>query len=227
MNELIDGKMVELPEDTGGEPRCAVVILTDVSASMAGEPIAQLNAGLAEFQRALADDPLASRRCEVALVKFGGTVEIVQDFAVASTLPTLPTLRAGGNTPMGEAIVKAADMLATKKAAYRSEGRAQYRPWIFMITDGQPTDDYSQALTRVHQGDQSKSFLFYAVGCFGADMGTLGMIAPPSTPPLYLQGAKFRELFRWLSDSMGRVAASTPGGMTALPSAGNWGTIAA
>jgi uncharacterized protein YegL len=224
-DEVINAEIVELPEDEGGEPRCAVVLLLDTSGSMQGEPIAQLNAGLQQFRQALTDDDLAARRCEVAVVTFGGGVTVIQDFAVASALPALAPLQASGETPMGAAINRAIDMIASKKQQYRSEGRAQYRPWVFMVTDGQPTDDYSGALARVHQGEHSKSFMFFAVGCFNADMSTLRAIAPPNRPPAYLQGANFRAMFQWLSDSLGKVAGSTVGQQLALPPTTGWGGI--
>jgi len=223
--EMIDGSLVALPEDDGGEARCAVVLALDCSYSMSGDPIAELNAGLTEFLSALQTDDLAARRCDVALVTFGGSVKIAQPFTLVSNLAAMPTLKAGGGTPMGEAICTAIDQITTRKAQYRQEGRAQYRPWIFLLTDGQPTDDVNQAQVKVQQGDANKSFQFFAVGCFSADMHTLKTIAPPSIPPVYLRGANFRDMFKWLSDSMGRVASSTPGQQVALPAASGWAQI--
>lgn len=224
MQEIIDGQFVELPEDEGGDPRCAVVLLLDTSTSMQGDPIAQLNAGLAQFRQTVLADDLAARRCEVAVVKFGGSVDVVQDFTVVANMPELPTLKAHGDTPMGQAINKAIDLITTKKNSYRQEGRAQYRPWVFMITDGGPTDDVTGATARVYQGDSSKSFLFFAVGCCAADMQTLKNIAPTSTPPVYLQGVNFKDMFQWLSDSLAKVSSSKVGQQTALAPL-NWGTI--
>ena len=222
MTETINGDKIPMPED--GDPKCAVVVLLDNSGSMDGEPIAQLNAGLTTFWQALQDDPLAARRCEVAIITFGGSVRVTQDFVSASNVPQLAALAASGQTPMGAAIVRAVEMVSQRKEQYRASGVAQYRPWIFMLTDGQPTDDVSAVIPRVHQGDAAKSFLFFAVGCYGADMQMLKAIAPPSTPPAYLQGADFQAMFKWLSDSLGRVSSSTVGQQVALP-ANNWGTI--
>jgi len=225
MNDIIDAEFVELPEDEGGEPRCAVVLLLDTSQSMDGEPIAQLNAGLEEFRAALQDDDLSARRCEVAIVTFGGSVSVAQHFTVVSELPRLAPLAAHGRTPMGAAIAAGIEMVETKKQQYRHDGRAQYRSWIFLVTDGQPTDDVTSVIPRVHQGDAKRSFLFFAVGCLGASMEILTAIAPPSTPPVHLHGVDFREMFRWLSDSLSRVSGSVVGEQLALPPITNWGQI--
>jgi hypothetical protein len=48
------------------EPRCACVLVLDTSRSMAGEPIASLNHGLAVFRDELKKNPLACRRVELA-----------------------------------------------------------------------------------------------------------------------------------------------------------------
>jgi uncharacterized protein YegL len=224
-HDVIDADFVELPEDEGGDPRCAVLLLLDTSASMSGDPIAELNAGLREFSKVMADDALAARRCEVAVVAFGGSVQVVQDFEVVANMGALPTLAASGDTPMGAGIARALDMITQKKEQYRQEGRAQYRPWVFMMTDGCPTDDVNAVIPRIHQGDAKKSFLFFAVGCFSADMARLKQIAPPSTPPVYLRGADFRGMFKWLSDSLSAVSSSTVGQHVALPAVTNWGQI--
>ena len=62
-----------------------------------------------------------------------------------------------------------------------------------------------------------KAFSFFAVGVEGADMQTLAHICSPDRPPLKLKGLSFRELFTWLSSSLGGVAKSQPGQSVALP----------
>ncbi|MBA3967146.1 MAG: hypothetical protein H0X47_15500, partial [Nitrospirales bacterium] len=53
------------------EPRCPCLLLLDISASMNGTPIAELNKGLITFKDELAADQLAMKRVEVAIVTFG------------------------------------------------------------------------------------------------------------------------------------------------------------
>jgi uncharacterized protein YegL len=190
------------------EPRLPCILLLDVSGSMAGDPIAELNAGLAIYKDELVADSLAAKRVEVAIVSFGGKILTVCDFTTAEQFFP-PILISDADTPMGAAINQSIDMIQQRKQIYRANGIAFFRPWIFMITDGAPTDQWQSAAERVRQGEASKAFSFFAVGVEGADFGILRQIS--TREPLRLRGLRFRDLFQWLSNSQQSVSRSTPG----------------
>lgn len=190
------------------EPRCACLLLLDTSGSMAGASISELNAGLIAFKDEITADELATKRVEIGIVTFGGHVTVVQDFVSAGEFAP-PTLKAGGDTPMGAAIIQGLDLLQQRKQIYKTNGIAYYRPWIFMITDGGPTDSWKAAAVRVHEGEGGKSFSFFAVGVESANMETLAQIA--ARTPVKLKGIRFRDLFVWLSKSLSSVSASQVG----------------
>jgi uncharacterized protein YegL len=101
--------------------------------------IGQLNEGLRLFKEEVSKDELACKRVELAVVSFGDGVRVEHDFSSVEEFEP-PTLDANGNTPMGEAILKAIEMVEKRKGEYKAKGVDYYRPWIFMITDGEPTD---------------------------------------------------------------------------------------
>lgn len=203
------------------EPRCPCVLLLDVSGSMAGQPLAQLNAGLAQFKSELAADAMAMKRVELAVVTFG-PVKVENSFTSPEFFNPVP-LTAQKDTPMGAAITKAIELVAERKQELRANGIRYYRPWIFLITDGAPTDAWSQAAAAVREGEESKQFVFFPVGVGGADMDTLRKISVRE--PLSLDGLKFRELFLWLSASLGQVSRSMPGTEVALTSPAGWAKV--
>ncbi|MGB6297716.1 MAG: VWA domain-containing protein [Rivularia sp. (in: cyanobacteria)] len=213
-------EFVENPEN-----RCPVVLLLDTSASMSNEPIQELNKGIQRFQASVVEDDLAALRVEVAVIKFGGEVSVVQEFVTVDNFNP-PELTATGRTPMGSAIQKALDMLEERKAVYKSNGVGYYRPWLFLITDGAPTDDWEQAAQRVHAAEEQSKLLFFAVGVEKADMKILKQIAPAQRKPMSLKGLNFEELFLWLSASLQRVSSGKVGEMRALPPATGWGEVA-
>jgi uncharacterized protein YegL len=197
------------------EPRCACILLLDTSGSMQGPPIAQLNMGLKSFKDELAADSLAAKRVEVAVLTFGDSPQLVTDFTDAENFQP-PHLTAAGLTPMGAAIWDALARLSARKELYRSNGIAYYRPWVFLITDGEPTDEYLGAAQQVRDGEARGAFSFYAVGVNDANMQKLSEIAPLNRPPVKLDGLRFRDLFVWLSKSMRTVSTATIGQDVAL-----------
>ncbi|MDZ8262562.1 vWA domain-containing protein [Nostoc sp. ChiQUE01b] len=211
-------EFVENPEN-----RCPVILLLDTSGSMSGQPIQELNQGLAAFKADVQKDSQASLSVEVAMITFGPIVKLIQDFVTIDQF-TPPTLEVDGVTPMGGAIEYALDFLENRKQTYKDNGILYYRPWVFLITDGAPTDSWDSAAQRLRQAEAQSGLSFFAVGVKDADTNILKQISPPERPPVKLNGLDFRELFVWLSASIKRVSSGKVGQAVALPAMG-WGQI--
>jgi uncharacterized protein YegL len=207
------------------EPRCPCVLLLDTSGSMAGEALKALQRGLETFKFDLLLDDLAKKRVEVAVVTFDAQIQIVRDFTTADQF-TLPTLTAQGNTRMGAAIHEALDLVEARKRLYRSYGISYYRPWVFMITDGEPEGEsegvVQRAIQRIQTEEDQKRVAFFSVGVQGANMDRLRTLTVRA--PLKLRGLNFKEMFLWLSASMQRVSQSKLDEQVSLPPPG-WGQL--
>jgi uncharacterized protein YegL len=208
------------------EPRCPCVLLLDTSGSMAGEPLEAMLDGLETFRFDLAVDPLAARRVEVAVVTFDNAVRVVQDFAAPDQWE-VPALRAEGQTRMAAAIARALQLVEERKAAYRAYDIGYYRPWIFMVTDGEPQGEPAEAVAaaarELRDAEAAKRVAFFAVGVENANLRRLAQISVRA--PLRLKGLNFREMFVWLSRSMQSVAHSRPGDEIALPPPSGWAQL--
>jgi uncharacterized protein YegL len=216
-------EVVEFAENP--EPRCPCVLLLDTSGSMQGTAMNALNEGLVSFKEELVKNSLAARRVEVAIVTFDSKVNVVQDFVTADQFSP-PILSAQGLTTMGAGIHKALDLIADRKSQYRANGIAYYRPWVFMISDGEPQGEFEdvveQATLRLKADEANKRVAFFTVGVENANMTRLSQITVRT--PLKLNGLDFVEMFVWLSTSMSAVSHSKVDEQVALPPIG-WGSV--
>jgi uncharacterized protein YegL len=200
------------------EPRCACLLLLDTSGSMGGTPIRELNDGLLAFKEELSHDSLAMKRVEIAVVTFG-PVKVESNFQTVDSWEP-PRLTASGDTPMGAAIVTGLEMLRQRKDQYRANAIEVFRPWVFLMTDGGPTDAWHQAAELVKVGEESKGFAFFGVGVENANMEILSKICLRT--PVKLAGLKFKDMFAWLSSSLSNVSCSQPGTNVQIPAPKGW-----
>ena len=207
------------------EQKCLCVLVVDVSGSMSGEPINQLNKGLKEFHNEVISDFVASQRLEVSIVTFGSSVSCIQEPNLVNNFQ-MPTLSTNGSTKMVDGIRLAMELVDTRKQWYRETGQNYYRPMIVLITDGEPDADQDiiGLSAEVSNKLESKSFMFYSLGVKGYNHHKLNQVCS-TPPPLPLDGYKFGEFFKWLSNSISIITKSTDGEVLMLPPVSDWTQI--
>jgi uncharacterized protein YegL len=191
------------------DPRIACVLLLDTSSSMSGPPIDQLNRGFELLCEEIKKDELAQKRAEIAVITFGGVPRLEIPFTEGRDLQPR-RLIAQGATPMGAALNLALDQLAAQKQAYRQAGLEYYRPWLFVLTDGAPTDEseFTAATARVRKTEAAKGVSVFGIGVgAAANLARLKDLSAQRVPVM-LDGLSFREFFSWLSASLGAASAS-------------------
>ena len=100
------------------EPHLACVFLLDISGSMSGTPIENLNEGIRKFKEEVMMDDLARSRIDIAIVTFESNVRIVQDFVPLSRMEPI-TLTAMGYTKMADGINTAIDLVKDRNRFYK------------------------------------------------------------------------------------------------------------
>ncbi len=201
------------------EPRLPIVFLLDVSSSMRGVGINELNRGLKTFEDFFIKDNMALARLETAIVTFGTTVRVVREFLPLGN-PPFPELRAGGRTLMFKGIETAATLLSLRKDWYKKVGLQYYRPYIIMITDGSPWPDKNTvAISQmIENAKNNRSFIFQAFGTGNANMDILSRISSLEFPPQSIQGYSFENFFKWLIPSISTlIGSSTDAAQLLLP----------
>ena len=193
------------------EQKCLCVLVLDVSGSMLGTPINELNKGLKDFYEEISSDATTSQRLEVSLITFSHIVKTLQEPALVENF-SMPTLTASGSTALANAVNQAIDMVAARKQWYKDTNQNYYRPWIILMTDGEPNEDQdiSTLAQRIQDDTKNKRYAFLPIGVEGANMKILNQIKG-NIPPMKLQGTKFCSFFKWLSASMGTVVSAEEG----------------
>jgi uncharacterized protein YegL len=207
---MIDQETYGPPPLAPGEPHLACVLLLDTSESMSGEPINSLNRALKDFKEKVSMDEMAKKRVDIAIVEFNHTARVVQDFTPILKMNPI-SLQATGTTAMGEGINLAIDMVKGRNKYYNSLGTPVFKPWIFMITDGAPTDDITEAARRIQEEESKGShgrLKFFALGVPGYDKETLFSI---TKRVMELTNTNFSGIFNWISESMVAISVSRVG----------------
>ena len=197
--EMMDGKLYNIVE--GG-----ITKLDD------------LNNGLQEFYREIESDESTSQRLEVSLITFNDYVTTVQEPALVEGF-TMPALEANGETAMVDAVNEAINKVQARKDWYKSTGQNYYRPWVILMTDGEPNSnqDVNSLASRIKADTAAKKYAFLPIGVEGANMSVLNKIAG-EIPAMSLKGAKFSQFFKWLSASIN----ATEGEKVTLADPSDW-----
>jgi len=118
-----------------------VILLLDVSGSMGGEKIRNLNDAVSDMLNVFSDTENSETEIHVAIITFGSQVNLHQPLSSASAIQW-QVLSADGMTPLGTALQMAKAMIEDKNVV---PSRA-YRPTVVLVSDGQPTDDWEVPL---------------------------------------------------------------------------------
>ncbi|MDC9727610.1 MAG: VWA domain-containing protein [Candidatus Thioglobus sp.] len=207
-------------KDIDSSARIPICLILDTSGSMHGRGIEELNKGVRLFFDFIKKDTTAKNQAEIALITFGPEVKVVFDFSgVSDSIP--PTLYADGGTPMTEAVDKALHLIDKKIKRYKDQNFAYHKPWIILMTDGQPNGDITNVanISKTLVNDSKLMFLSIGIGEY-ADMNILRQFSS-KTPPVTMDGLNFDKLFDWIGESIGAISRTKVGGITHLPQI-NW-----
>ncbi len=213
---------VALTDNTSQRLPCALVL--DGSGSMSGDAIKELNDGLKILEEELKNDDTAAQRVQLLVIRLGDDdkVDVVADWTDAMDF-SAPTIKANGRTPLGDAMRLALGKIEDQKENYRSHDIPYNRPWIFLITDGAPTDlDWENAADDCRQAEDNNAVVIFPIGTAEADFEALKKFS--NRAPVKLDGLKFRELFVWLSRSASSSSQAAQDSQVQLPAV-DWGTV--
>lgn len=184
-----------------------VYILADTSGSMAGDKIQAVNQGLRDLHNELLSDAGASESTFLSVITFDSTARQVAPLVGVEQFAP-PTLAANGMTNLGDALRLLGDrMKAEVQFNAGGESKGDWKPLVFLYTDGAATDsDYPAAITHLKK-NYSFNLLALAVGS-GADTAVLKTLTD-QVMQCADSTAELKKFFQLVTASVKQVSVST------------------
>ena len=179
--------------------RLPVYILLDTSGSMFGEPIEAVKNGVQTLLSTLRGDPYALETAYLSIITFNSKAEQVVPLTELSAFQ-LPNINASGCTALGEALALLARKIDDEVTKTTTEVKGDWKPLVFIMTDGQPTDNLENGLA-----DFKKRKFGMVVACAagqGADINTLQKITENVVQLDTADSATIKAFFKWVSASI-------------------------
>ena len=195
------------------EPHMALVFVLDISYSMEGPPITQLNAGLNRFKAEVCQDKQTRDILDVAVIQFNGSYSVVQDFVPIEYMDHMQ-LVADGSTKFTGPIREALRMVDERSRFYRRSGSEPYKPWIIMVTDGEPLDNIDAVAGEIQAMQNEGKVRFIALGVGDYNSASLKKL---TDVVFRMDGTDFTSFFNWVGKSMRSVSTTAPGEKPPLP----------
>lgn len=180
--------------------RLPVYLLVDVSGSMVGEPIESVKSGIQMLVASLRKDPQALETAYLSVITFGSNASQVVPLTELAAFQQ-PDLAAGGMTAMGEALELLCNCAKNEVVKTTVERKGDWRPMVFILTDGIPTDNIQTGLAEF-QSMKWGAKVSCAAGT-GADTKMLDKITPECVVQLdSADPASISAFFKWVSSSV-------------------------
>ena len=127
--------------------RLPIFLLIDVSESMAGDNLRQLQEGLERLVRSLRADPYALETVFISVIAFAGKAKTLTPLVELFQFYP-PRLPLGSGTSLGSAMAHLMDEMERTVQRSTPDKKGDWRPVVYLLTDGKPTDDIEPAVKR-------------------------------------------------------------------------------
>ncbi len=197
--------------------RLPVYLLLDISGSMAGDPIEAVRHGVRALISELRGDPQALETAYLSVITFNSSARQVVPLTELMLFKE-PPLNAGGATALGSALKLLTECIKEEVRKSTPTQKGDWKPLVFILTDGAPTDDWRQAAEELKQTHPA-NIIACAAGAY-ADTKVLREITECVLMMNNLSAGDLSQFFAWVSSSVkmsSKSLDSKPGANIELP----------
>lgn len=197
--------------------RLPVYLLLDVSGSMQGDPIEAVRHGVRALVSELRSDPQALETAYLSVITFNSSARQVCPLTELMLFKE-PQLSAGGATALGAALKLLSECIRSEVRKSTETQKGDWRPLVFILTDGAPTDDWREAAAAL-KAAKPANIIACAAGAY-ADTTVLKEITDCVLMMNTLSAGDLAQFFAWVSSSVkmsSKSLDSKPGANIELP----------
>ena len=179
--------------------RLPVYLLLDTSGSMSGEPIEAVKNGVQVLISTLRSDPYALETAYLSVITFDSSARQLVPLTELSMFQ-MPEIQASGATAFGEALSLLASKISTEVTKTTAEEKGDWKPIVFLMTDGGPTDNWQQGLANFK--NQKFGMVVACAAGQGADTNILKQVTEIVVQLDTADSATIKAFFKWVSASV-------------------------
>lgn len=199
--------------------RLPVYLLLDTSGSMSGEPIEAVKNGVQVLISTLRQDPYALETAYLSVITFDSSARQVVPLSELSVFQ-MPDIKATGTTSLGEALALLAQKIDSEVQKTTPDTKGDWKPLVFLMTDGMPTDDYKRGLTELKK--RKTGMIVACAAGQGIDTKTLQQITEVVVQLDTADSSTIKAFFKWVSASISTGSQKVEGnkevgGLSELP----------
>ena len=180
--------------------RLPVYLLLDTSGSMSGEPIEAVKNGVQVMISSLRQNPQAIETAFISVITFDSAAQQIIPLTDLASFQMVD-IKASGVTALGDALKLVANKIDTEVAKTTTEQKGDWKPLVFIMTDGIPTDDWQSGLTEFKK--RKTAFTVACAAGSGADTNILKQITDNVVSLDTADSASIAKFFLWVTASIG------------------------